>query len=97
MSKELEALEVLGNTVIHHIDSCGNITNNKVSNSNEFKLIKQALTPPTSDEVCKALSKYFKQEVRNIDGAFCYLYGGQRIVLFPWGGQVLFRRPCIRV
>jgi len=43
MSKELEALEVLGNTVIHHIDSCGNITNNKVSDSNEFKLIKQAL------------------------------------------------------
>ena len=28
-----------------------------------FKRIKQALTPPTSDDVCKALSEYYKTNV----------------------------------
>lgn len=47
------------------------------------RTIDQALTEleelkryPTADEVCKALSEYINDEVRFIDGKFCYLHRG---------------------
>ena len=36
----------------------------------EFKLIQQALTPPTEEEVCEALSEYYGFEVMYKGGDF---------------------------
>ena len=66
MSKEqktnpLEALERLGNYEITH-DEQNNYTWT-LSDTDEYATIKQALTPPTEEEVCKALSEYYGFEV----------------------------------
>ena len=52
MSKELEALEVL----LHPMRN-ENLRGNKLLESE--KIVRQALTPPTSEEVCQALENYF--------------------------------------
>ena len=38
--------------------------------TDELEYIKKALTPPTADEVCKALSEYLKRNVYYEDGMF---------------------------
>ncbi len=48
MSKELEALENMKNDV-EQADTC-------YSSVEDYNLLKQSLTPPTEEEVCKALS-----------------------------------------
>ncbi len=48
MTKELEALREIYNGMY-----------NKQGFVKEFKAIERALTPPTADDVCKALSEYF--------------------------------------
>lgn len=50
MSKELEALETIFANEFYDV-------------TEEYNLIKQALTPPTSEEVCKALSDYYGKEI----------------------------------
>ena len=60
MSKELEALERLFSNLDKymgyydeqdcHVENGGEL---------DYDLVKKALTPPTADEVCKALSDYF--------------------------------------
>ena len=52
MSKELEALREIFNGMY-----------NKQGFIKEFKAIERALTPPTADEVCEALSEALKQNV----------------------------------
>ena len=61
MSKELDALKVLGAYVIDH-DELEDYTWT-ISDKDEYKLIEQALTPPTEEEVCKALSEYYGEKV----------------------------------
>ena len=64
MSKELEALEKLGEKerITGVKNACYLV--DKIKNDSEFETVKQALTPPTVDEVCKALSEYLKEEIR---------------------------------
>lgn len=59
MTKELEALNGLANFIIMH----GNNDDYDASAIEWHGIIKQALTPPTADEVCKALSEYYHSEV----------------------------------
>jgi len=56
--KELEALE--------RIRKCLPSGYNMLF-SDEFKLIKQALTPPTSEEVCRQLSEYLRRPIIYIE------------------------------
>ena len=59
MSKELEALNRIFNGM-----------SNNVGYIKYFENIRQALTPPTSDEVCEALSKLTRMSVYYNNGKF---------------------------
>ena len=62
MSKELEALkEIKASHLQAHIDS-KNIGTFDIWFDEYYETIKQALTPPTADEVCKALQEDCKIE-----------------------------------
>ena len=64
MSKKLEALEQI--EVSHkmaHIDS-GNYGDFEVWFEDYYKIIKKALTPPTEQEVCKALNEWLPRNWR---------------------------------
>lgn len=58
MSKELEALErILDGTVsVFNLDDYYIVS--EFVDEEDLDIIKQALTPPTADEVCKALSEW---------------------------------------
>ena len=63
MSKELEAFRSLmerlsNNVTLNEWDLC-----NKDMQTVEDFIEKKALTPPTEEEVCKALSEYFEKTV----------------------------------
>ena len=87
MSKELEALEFtfkqlqIANEEILEDDSIfdGGLTEPQIERYNK---LKQALTPPTAEQVCKALSEYynvdvvFKNKVFQWDVARAYVYMG---------------------
>ena len=65
MSKELEALNKIKHaslTVVEHDDTSGSITIIPIVNTEEYETIKNYLTPPTADEVCKALSEWFDEK-----------------------------------
>ena len=51
MSKELEALKILSNVSYDDYHSCML----KDIHDKELNILEQALTPPTEEEVCKAL------------------------------------------
>lgn len=58
MSKELEALEIIEDEryalpILRDFDDA-------------VAIVRKALTPPTSDEVCKALSEYFGERIGNV-------------------------------
>ena len=59
MSKELEALNSLG----HRLASVDTSKTIEEAYYDVFPIIRKALTPPTSEDVCKALSEYLDQEV----------------------------------
>jgi len=58
MTKELEALSILVEKSIY-----GNQEDNRGSIFESERIIEQALTPPTSKEVCEALSKEYEHLV----------------------------------
>ena len=60
MSKELEALELLLDYAKSSIDE----TSEMIDVEEAYVWIKQALTPPTADEVCKALSDAIGHKVK---------------------------------
>jgi hypothetical protein len=69
-NKELEALEELKKIDII-IDGCA--WNYKDTNYKEsFDVLEKYLTPPTADEVIKALSEYYGRKVVFRDNAFWY-------------------------
>ncbi len=59
MSKELEALEIL-----NKIKRNGGT--DFIINWRDIEIIEQTLIPPTADEVCEALTKYFPSKVEYI-------------------------------
>jgi hypothetical protein len=69
MNKELEALKRLSGRYFRELPT-------NLQDSEDYQLLKQALTPPTSDEVCEALSEYLcekigkKLEVEYLNGDF---------------------------
>ena len=67
MKKELEALNDLGSRLAS-VDTSSTI---EEDHDDVFPIIRKALTPPTADEVCEALSKefghtyYYDEELRD--------------------------------
>ena len=62
MSKELEALNKIKHaslTVEKHDATSGSITIIPIVNTEEYETIKSYLTPPTADEVCEELDKWY--------------------------------------
>lgn len=55
MSKELEALEEVNNLIDYYVEES--------TTYDSWQVIIEALTPPTADEVCKALSEFIDREV----------------------------------
>ena len=64
MSKELEALQRLFFNR-NSFEYCDTFTDKHIENGAEidFNIIRNALTPPTADEVCEALSEYIQWDV----------------------------------
>jgi len=59
----------------------------------EYELVRKALTPPTAEEVCKAMSEYLGEEVRYCCGKYCNVFyrvylGTELVELFD--GEVRF-------
>lgn len=71
MNKELEALNGLAQFII--MNDTG--TDESASAIEWHNTLKQALTPPTSEEVCEVLSEYFIDKYICVDNKF-YNYGG---------------------
>ena len=70
MSKKLEALEqIKASHETAHIDS-ENYGDFEVWFEDYYKIIEKALTPPTEEEVCKALNEYFGQTIVFNSGSF---------------------------
>ena len=65
MTKELEALEYIGKNY-EYIDK--HQRPNLLNIADEYNIIKKALTPPTSEEVCEALREWFKKQKIDDDG-----------------------------
>lgn len=67
MNKELEALEKLANTTVASKIGNWGMEYTKVKDFSYAQplldIIRKALTPPTSDEVCEALSAYYDDKV----------------------------------
>ena len=61
MNKDLEALKTITQT---------NVAIDESVHVEAVRVIEQALTPPTRNEVCKALSDYYKFKVDYCDKAF---------------------------
>ena len=66
MNKELEALERIGNITLYQRNLAtkkNKYVDLKDSDyDGEYNLIKQALTPPTEEELCKAYNEEFEYE-----------------------------------
>jgi len=56
MSEKLEALERIRETLYREFNFPFNLTE-------EYKVLRKAFIPPTSDEVCKALTLYYKKPI----------------------------------
>ena len=66
MSKELEAFDRVW-------EDCSKLDLDYVSKHNlmdDLREIKKALTPPTADEVCEALSEYLKEPIKYVRTSF---------------------------
>lgn len=76
--KTLTPLEIL-----HRIEKSHNF---------ESPSLRQALTPPTADEVCEALSEYFIDKYICVDNKF-YNYGGNepKAVIYKINCSVVIR------
>jgi len=92
MSKELEAFERVW-------EDCSQFDLDYVSKHNlmdDLREIEQALTPPTEEEVCKALSEYLKPHyTRNVKVTFEnneFVFFERRIVQYV-GGNIWFNLP----
>lgn len=65
MSKEIEALKEIKRRIFVTEEELNKYGNYRVAvdNLEEYNIINKALTPPTEQEVCEALSEYYGKEV----------------------------------
>lgn len=75
MSKELEALKILKANAILFDDG----TDFGASMLEAICDIEKSLTPPTADEVCKALSEYYKEKAFYNDTEKTFYFMGGKI------------------
>ncbi len=77
MTKELEALKGIKQAIAEHLHKQTGVSVEKhfehLQNDTEISIVEQALTPPTEDEVIKALSKYFAKDVRYYAKQFYFI------------------------
>jgi hypothetical protein len=89
MSKELEALNKMGTVSEILVDlSKSHITEKeairqirKCNVGDNYSIVKQALTPPTADEVCEALSEWTEQDVTYIERVSAF-FADKRIATY---------------
>ena len=68
MSKELEALEIIEEYVEELVDVLNeNTAGTWSTKEREFNILKQALTPPTQEEVCKGRGKGMSKEIQALE------------------------------
>ncbi len=72
MNKELELLESLYIGASRHQAEHGLKVGMALLIQSRYEYLKHVLTPPTADEVCKALSEYSKTNVYYERGGFFY-------------------------
>jgi len=77
MSKELEALNGIKKVLAKYISEKTGVSEEKhfeyLQYDTEISIVAKALTPPTAEEVCKALSEYLQREVKmDSDNTFYY-------------------------
>lgn len=71
MSKELKALKQLGNQLVY--DEDGYATHLYVYHLDKYEKLEKLLEPLTEEEVCEALSEWFKETIKFKDNQFYYL------------------------
>jgi len=97
MSKELEALDTIEDGTMDYEYQHNDYSDYDVVDrvrvgspyQNEIDLIRKALTPPTSDEVCKALGEYCKCPITYAHKAFWDNRGYYR-VMKKYDGRIQF-------
>ncbi|MCK9470162.1 MAG: hypothetical protein M0Q88_00220 [Bacilli bacterium] len=99
MSKELEALDgiKIDYEFIEKNSVCDKIDNHFEGSLEEIKLLKKALEEleelkktPTQEQVCEALSEYFRQEVvYNRSKAFIFINPNNNI--YAYSGRVVWK------
>ncbi len=86
MSKELEALEGIKLALAKHLSKDTGVSVEKhldyLENDTQIETITKALTPPTADEVCKALSEQLKEKVSYGVKEFYYKIENTECVMF---------------
>ena len=82
MSKELRALEALGNYEIAYDET--NDYTWTLSDTEDFDIIKKALTPPTKEEVCDLLGKRLGLKVIFENKRFYIDYGKTRKLIIDY-------------
>ena len=87
MSKELEALEEVNNLIEYYGEES--------TTYDSWQVIIEALTPPTTDEVCEALSEYLKAKVNYIPhkikkNGFYLVDSGIYLISLGYDNQVNF-------
>ena len=78
LTKEQKALDGLAQFII--MNDTG--TDESASAIEWHGILKQALTPPTSDEVCKALSEFVGREVSYTNKQFHYIIKNTQVLMF---------------
>ena len=54
----------------------------KQQNDTEISIVEKALTPPTAEEVCKALSKFVGREVSYTNKQFHYIIKNTQVLIY---------------
>jgi hypothetical protein len=84
MSKELEALIKLANIITYEEKDVNHKETLFTDYPDEFNLIKQALTPPTEEEVCKTLSEWFNNEFVSYNDEECEFHIENDTICFSY-------------
>ena len=86
MTKELEALKGIKQAIAEHLHKQTGVSVEKhfeyLQNDTDISIIEQALTPPTANEVIKALSECLAKDVSYGDKQFYYTIENTKCIMF---------------
>ena len=86
MSKELEALKGIKKAIAEHLHKQTGVSVEKhfeyLQNDTEISIVEKALTPPTAEKVCMALSEFVGREVSYTNKQFHYIIKNTQVLMF---------------